>query len=451
MAKQSGSKKPVTAANVAALGVERLTALLMELGDRTPSLKRRLRMELAAAVGPGDLALEIDKRLDTLSAGRGRISWRKRPELIADLNVQRVMIAGRLAALDPDLALARMWAFLRLAHPLSSRTTDPKGELDAVFLAAAADLGGLVGKSSELPMQIARSFADAILADPRHRWSEWMKAAAPGLSVQSAADLLTILENQTHLWTPKLSWIARVLADVTGDADAFIRAIPEQIRTTPAAGAEIATRLLRSERAEEALAALRASDPRKGARNGLLSRGQPAITDYGWETAYIEALEATSHAEEAQAARWASFEHSLSAERLREFVKRLADFDDVEAVDRATAHAFAHRDFYAALTFLMEWPALPEAAKLIAARRLEINGAAEDIPLWAERLEGRHPLAAVLLMRAAVLHTLREGDFEPAEIEARVEDIRSLTGNVADLDGAPSHEDFLREMLKRRR
>ena len=452
MAKPSGSRKTVNAANIEALGAPALAALLMELGDRQPSLKRRLRMELAARVGPGDLALEIDKRLETHLSGRGRVSWRKRPDLIADLNVLRAMIAGRLGALDVELALARMWVFMRLVQPLSGRATDPKGELDAVFLAAAQDLGGLAARSSQLPMQIARSFGDAILADSGRRWSDWMRAALPGLSAQTASELLAILENQTHLWTPKLSWIARMLADAAGDADAFVRAIPEALRATPAAGAESARRLLDSGRAEEALGALQASDPRVE-RGKLFGRREAKgqITDYGWESAYIEALDVTGHGDEAQAARWTSFEHTLSAGRLRDFVKRLADFDDVEAIDRGTALALSHREFGPALTFLMEWPALPEAAKLVVVRRGEIDGALPDLIAWAERLENRYPLAAVLLMRAKALNTLRGEDGDLAAIESQLEDIRSLSAGIAGPDGVPAHDEFLREVARRRR
>ena len=57
------AKKSVSAANLAALGADRLADLLMEAGAADPGLKRRLRMELAAEVGAADLALEIDKRM----------------------------------------------------------------------------------------------------------------------------------------------------------------------------------------------------------------------------------------------------------------------------------------------------------------------------------------------------------------------------------------------------
>ena len=75
MAKRPGApKKSLTEGNLAALGADRLAALLVELS--TTDQKRRLRMELAAEVGAPDLALELDKRLTTLATSRARVSWR---------------------------------------------------------------------------------------------------------------------------------------------------------------------------------------------------------------------------------------------------------------------------------------------------------------------------------------------------------------------------------------
>lgn len=63
-----------------------------------PDLKRRLRMELAAAMGAADLAPELDKRLVALESSKARVSWRKRPGLVAELETLRRMIVDRLGA-----------------------------------------------------------------------------------------------------------------------------------------------------------------------------------------------------------------------------------------------------------------------------------------------------------------------------------------------------------------
>ena len=90
------------------------------------------------------------------------------------------MIAATLGALDADLALDRLWVFLELAESLSSRASDPKGEIAQVFDAAAADLGRLIAASSQLPNVLASRLSLAILSDGGARWATWLTAALPG-------------------------------------------------------------------------------------------------------------------------------------------------------------------------------------------------------------------------------------------------------------------------------
>ena len=61
------SKKTVTLDNLAALGAERLAAILVELADGDAEIKRRLRLELAAQTGSDTVATEIGKRLAALA------------------------------------------------------------------------------------------------------------------------------------------------------------------------------------------------------------------------------------------------------------------------------------------------------------------------------------------------------------------------------------------------
>ncbi|EKY26515.1 hypothetical protein HMPREF0185_02457, partial [Brevundimonas diminuta 470-4] len=106
MARQSRISTRLSAANLVHLGAPRLADLLIEAGGGNANLKRRLRLELAAEAGPDILALEIDKRITAVSVARTRASWRKRGELIDDLNTHRDMIVERLAPEAPGEALA---------------------------------------------------------------------------------------------------------------------------------------------------------------------------------------------------------------------------------------------------------------------------------------------------------------------------------------------------------
>jgi hypothetical protein len=104
--------------------------------------------------------------------------------------------------------------------------------------------------------------------------------------------------------------------------------------------------------------------------------------------------------------RWAAFEERLSADQLRAYLKRLPDFDDVEAEERAMNHALGFRSF-AALGFFTEWPDPARAAQLVLARASEIDGNLYYLlDPTARLIEGKHPLAATLLRRAMIEDTL---------------------------------------------
>ena len=126
------------------------------------------------------------------------------------------------------------------------------------------------------------------------------------------------------------------------------------------------------------------------------------------------------------------FERTLSPDALRAAVARLPDFEDVVALDRAFAHAAGYFDPVKGLAFLMNWPALREAADMIEARAAELRGGHEDTALWAARLSARHPRAALILLRARARTLVRLGgdlDEEVAGLIHEAESLATLTGD----------------------
>lgn len=388
------SLKKVTPENLARLGADRLAEIVAEAAETRPDLKRRLRMELAAAQGAEHLALELDRRLTTLEGSRGKISWRKRPAFVADLEILRGLIADRLAELDPVQALARMWPFMDLARRLGTRVRDKDGGVAATFDRAAADIGRLLGARAD-PRAID-GLVDAIAGNPM-AWSEWLPDVLPSLSGGMLEMLLARLrERQTG--SPGWAALLRLVADAGGDVDAFLATFTAQAIRTPAIAAEAAQRLLAAGRTAEAGRLLEAS-------------AKLGASDLEWEGAWIDYLEASGKAEAAQQARWSSFERTLSADRARAFTRRLPDFEDVEAENRAFDHAARHADTELGLRFLMEWPAIPEAATMIEARADELQISPDQAELWAGKLRARQPRAAHTLLRKTAAVAFRRRDF----------------------------------------
>lgn len=444
--KPPASAKRLTAANLEAMGAPALAALLMELSDSQPALKRRLRMELAAEVGGPDLAAEIDKRIAMIAASKAKVSWRKRAEFILDLTVLRRLIAERLGALDAGLAVRRLWAFLDIADAISARVKDPKGELPPVFLDAARDLATLA-PSAPPDIALAGEVADMLFRGSA-AWGERVQAAMPGFGSEFGAAVLAGLRQRAAA-RPAFKPSARVMravADAAGDVDAFADTIPATLRHDPGTAAAVGRRLLAAGRLDEALATLQAADPRNRQR-GLDGRADPAAEP--WYEVWIAALERSGETAAAHEERWAAFERTLSADQLRAHLKALPDFDDVEAADRAFEVAAHHRVFGEGLAFLMAWPALPEAAAMIEARRDEVVGDPAELAAWAGRLDVRYPRAALILLRAAITTLWADRRTRP-QTEPLAEEAESLVRRIGDLGGLESHEAFTVRLTARR-
>src|SRR3954466_3711135 len=348
------SKKSVNAENLAALGAERLAAILMDLADQDADTKRRLRLELAGQAGGEIIAREISKRLTSLKSARSFVDWHKRRDFVKDLDLQRTMIVDRLAPTRPDLALDLMWRFLDLAEPVLNRVDDSSGTVGGVFRAACNDLGAIASAAKPDPARLAERVFAAVTHNDYGVLDTLVRAICPALGEASMAQLkarLTAAQAKrpaTDRFDGR-SYALRAalqdIADAEGNVDAYIALVP--------------------------------ASARKHQR------------------------------ERAQQIRWAAFEERLSVTRLRAYLKALPDFDDVLAEEKAMAYALGFPGFTSALHFFVEWPNLPHAARLILSRPGEIDGNYySTLDLAARKLEGAHPLAATLLRRAMIEDTL---------------------------------------------
>ena len=254
MAKTPKLSKTVTAANLAQLGEAKLAELLSEAAGWDPILKRRLRMELAAAISPADLALELDKRLDSLAESRARISWRKRPELIREAEMLRGLITGPLLEVDARLALDRIVSWFDLGGPLAARTKDPRGELQVMIEDALPDLARIANAAG--PEIAAPVLADAVLT----RATPWAGLVGRGVHDLDDGLVEALLDrlSPSAARGAKVSLLVRRLAARTGAVDVWLSTFAPEDLHRPAVAAEAARRLAEAGRAGEARATLEA-------------------------------------------------------------------------------------------------------------------------------------------------------------------------------------------------
>lgn len=457
---RKGSKTTLSEANLADLGAERLATILMDLSVDS-YVKRALRLELFAEASPEGLALEISKRLAAIAKASSRIHWRKRAAFARDLDLHLRMIL-RLAETDAKTALTLLMDFLDLAGSVFDRISQAEGPIGEVFAEARDTVGDIAPAAKIAPVDLADRVARLILCDDHFIFGPLVAVAAPSLGPAGLARLDERLQaaladrpaRSAGAYDAKASVVRdalRRLADISGDVGGFIATFSEAQRRFPAIAAEIGRRLLAAGKVREALAALDLAAPNLKPRSLLSSRAaepDDPVDRALWEDVYLDALQANGRQDEAQRRRWAAFEATLSISRLRAFLKGLPDFDDVVAEDDAKKIAAEFPRFDAALAFLIEWPDLPAASRLIVARHGAINGADEELlTAAARRLEGAYPLAATLLLRAMIRNTLTYGIAGRYKAAAQQWlEVESLAPMIADFGEFPDHQTFMADL-----
>jgi hypothetical protein len=446
-------KTTLNAKNLEALGAQRLAELLIEISTGSAAHKRRLRMELAGNHSTAEVAREIRKRLSSIARTKTFIDWRKVKATKTDLETQRKIIVETIAPRDPAEAFELLWQFLAIADPLFARSDDGSGSLIQSFHQAGTD-AGIIAKSASIEADVlAEKVFKAVQTNGYGQFDKLITAMVPTLGNEGLGRLKALFvswsreanekpakkdrlvigwsragaiyedevyENQKDL-TVRIA--LQEIADAQGDVDAYIAQQPEKTRAAPTVAADIANRLVSAGRAEEAFKAL----------DKVEVKGRTDVP-FEWQLARVEALEALERNEEAQDFRWRCFEQSLNDEHLRAYVRRLPDFDDIEAEERGFAFAPAFPDANRALNFFLRWPSPPEAAKLVTKRAAELDGDYYELMApAAEVLSTKYPLAATIALRSMVDFTLKSGRSSRYKHAARhLAECRSLASQMDD-------------------
>lgn len=434
------SKRTLNARNLETLGAAALAELLLELSSGQAVMQRRLRLALAAAEGAEAAAQEVRKRLTAIARATTDVDSRRRKALVADLEAQHQAITGAIAAADPIQALQLLVRFLELADGVLERSSDTTGAVIGVFQRAVADLGRLATAAALTPDALAGQVAELIGANGYGQFDALIPSVAPALGEAGLAALQRRVEQQGG--AEARSALLQI-AEARGDVDGYMAQFDARQLSRPAIAADVARHLLEAGRAEQALAVL------DGAAANLTEWQADA-----WSDARIAVLEALGQRGEAQQQRWASFCRCLSIPHLRAFLQRLDDFADVEAEERALQRAEQHPQPLLALEFLVQWQALPRAARHVIRHSEQWDGEAFEICApAAERLSPDHPLAATILLRAMVGFALSSGRSRRYRYAAEhLLSCERLAAEIDDWQGLDSHASYrgrLRESFGR--
>ena len=159
----------------------RLAELLVEISEGSAAAKRRLRLELAAAPGPGEVAKEVRKRLTTLARSRSFGDWQGVRSLATDLDAQRRAFVETVAKTDPAEALDVLWRFMALAAAVFERCDDSNGVVIGVFHQACRDLGEVASSVSVSQTTISDRAYEALVANDYGQFGGLISVLAPAL------------------------------------------------------------------------------------------------------------------------------------------------------------------------------------------------------------------------------------------------------------------------------
>ena len=458
------SKKALNARNLEALGAERLAELLIEISKGRTVARGLLRLELAAAEGTAALAREVRNRIATINRSRAVLDSQKRRDLVDYLAIHRKAIVDRIAGEDAAEALDLIWQFMALANPILDRSWDNDETVLGAF--NADDLGTIAFAASPDPRRLADRAFEALVQNAHGQYDDVIRVLTPALGRDGLERLKQLMvqysntpvaelpeahrrrihwrylgtpfeaEKAEHLRLQTARSALQDIADAQGDVDAFMDQVDEGTWKDPAVAAGISRRLLAAGRAEEALKAVDAAECDED--------GYPTGRRFAWEDARIDALEALGRSDEAQALRWSCFERSLSAPHLRAYLKKLPDFDDIEAEEKALDHVQQSHSPIIALSFLIAWPALDKAAALVIEQAGNLEGIFDDVLTpAADALAARYPLAATLILRAMIDSALSGGHSIRDEHVARhLHECSSLASAIQDFGAFETHEAY---------
>ncbi|MGF9567265.1 DUF6880 family protein [Neorhizobium sp. BT27B] len=463
------TKTTLNAKNLETLGAPRLAELLIEIATGNAAHKRRLRLELAGDHSSAEVARAVRKRLGSIARARTFIDWKKIKATRLDLETQRRMIVETVATDDASEGYELIWQFLNLADSIFSRSNDSSGSLMQIFHQGCVDAGVVAARAAIASDVLAEKIIKAIQGNNYGQFDPLIGVMADALGHEGMERLKTLLlewsnepqETPSEMERDILGWSGagplyedevfgrhrdrtiryalQEIADQQNDVDAYIALQPQETCAAPMVAADIANRLTAAGRAAEALDILDRVD----------DRGRGSLP-FEWQIARIDALEALKRPNDAQAFRWQCFEQSLNEEHLRAYVRRLPDFDDLEAEEKAFDYVRNFPEVHQALSFFMRWPSPADAAKLVMKRVGELDGDFYELMNDAADMLGeKHPLAAMMVLRAMIDFTLENGRSSRYKHAARhLTECLSLASQIEDYSGIEAHEDYVARLMR---
>ncbi len=186
----------LNARSLEALGAARLAELLLQHTEGNAAARRALRLALAEARGPQEMAQEVRKRLATLDRSERWLDRRAFAPVLAELESQRQAISTAIGSQIPALAVELLWRLLELAPSLLDRADDSDGAGLELFHRASADLGRLACLARLPAAALADQVAEAVLDNREGQYDLLVCHLAEALTPEGLRRLRQRLEQE---------------------------------------------------------------------------------------------------------------------------------------------------------------------------------------------------------------------------------------------------------------
>ena len=435
--------KKLNAQTLSEVGAPRLAELLLEASDNDQMLNRTLNLEVTGLKGTKELAKAVRKRLATIKRSRSVVDWDRISVLDKDLTIHLEAIEKKIAPADPQLAIDLLWEFLHTAVPVLDRILGRIDYIATTYSDCIRILGEVCSSYESDPSSVIENILECLANNDYGQFDKLIVNIAPSLSESSQNELKKALQERHLGETSKhqpgnqkmgsnyAQSALKDLADVQEDVDGYIAVVEEFQRSNPLVAVPIAQRLLKANRAAEALQFL--DDSRVGHLR------------MEWFDAYTCALDALNRADDAQETRWICFQRNLSKNHLRDYLARLDEVEAFDAEEKALDYVENYESALSSLTFLIDWPEYRRAANVVISRVQEFDGYLyEPTTRAAELLTGTQPLAATLLLRSMINYALDTGTYRRYKHAARhLAECAQMADRIGDYRGASTHDAYL--------
>ena len=381
----------------------------------------------------------IKKEIASLKRSSKFVDYYESDSLANHLNDLRLRIVNDLKAKSPKIAFEMMLNFLDLHKNTLERADDSNGTVGDAFKTACEDLGLLVQSANHLKnheiveIVFARFLHNdyGIYDDIIHHFKDSLKDQ--GLDLLQAKFEHTADEKNSF----SVKFGFKSIADCKNDVDLYINACSFKDGMCAHDHLEIAKRLIKHERAKEAL-------------QWLNSMEIPSI--HPWQhdkkELKIQALELDGNYEQAQKERVMWFAETLSPKLYENILKASKQNFKQAFQSDAIKKAFQFSEPHTGLYFLIQIQELDEAAKFVRTRFKELNGRQYyTLRPAADLLRNVDPIAATSLYRRMIEPVLEETKSKYYNYAAKdLVTCSVLDSKITDWKELQKHDEYFKEI-----